>query len=209
MFCRFSTKTGTNETISKTASSNGQKHREAIREGERMNKYEKDQLLEQVMVEYGNELVRLAFTYVKNSETAKDMVQNAFIKCYENLDDFRFDASLKTWLYRITINQCKDYLKSWHHKKVQAKHFIQDTAQNILPSAEHKVLAKSEQQEMKDFIFALPANDREVLYLHYYQSLKLEEIAEMTGVGLNTVKTRLRRAKQKLKRKLEEAAVYG
>lgn len=94
------------------------------------------------MIEYGNELVRLAFSYVKDTESAKDMVQNTFIKCYKNLDSFRFDAQIKTWLYRITINECKDYLKSWNYKMVQVKSFINETAKSILPSTERTVIDK-------------------------------------------------------------------
>ncbi|SOC43838.1 sigma-70-like protein [Ureibacillus acetophenoni] len=55
-----------------------------------MDREEKDFLLEKIMIEYGNELVRLAFSYVKDAETAKDLVQNTFIKCYKNLDTFQF-----------------------------------------------------------------------------------------------------------------------
>ncbi len=60
-----------------------------------MDREEKDYLLEKVMIEYGTELVRLAFTYVRDTEIAKDIVQNTFIKCYKNLDSFRFDAQIK------------------------------------------------------------------------------------------------------------------
>lgn len=61
-----------------------------------MNKEEKDFELERVMIKYGNELMWLAFSYVKDTETAKDMVQNSFIKCYKNLDSFRYDSQIKT-----------------------------------------------------------------------------------------------------------------
>lgn len=169
-----------------------------------MDREEKDFLLEKIMIEYGNELVRLAFSYVKDTEIAKDMVQNTFIKCYKNLDSFRFDAQIKTWLYRITINQCKDYLKSWHHKMVQVKSFIHDTAKSILPSTEKAVIDKYNHEEIKHTVFALPKVYREVVYLYYYDSLKTEEIAEVLEVSVNTVKTRLRRAKQRLAPMIKE-----
>lgn len=57
-----------------------------------MDKEEKDFLLEKVMVEYGDELVRVAYSYVKDVECAKDVVQNTFIKCYKNINSFRMDA---------------------------------------------------------------------------------------------------------------------
>ena len=174
-----------------------------------MDREEKDFLLEKIMIEYGNELVRLAFSYVKDVETAKDLVQNTFIKCYKNIDSFRFDAQIKTWLYRITINECKDYLKSWNYKMVQVKSFINETAKSILPSTEKKVIDKYNNDEIKDTIYSLPKVYREVVYLYYYDSLSTEEIANVLDISVNTVKTRLRRAKQRLESMLKEAELHG
>ncbi|WP_010648762.1 sigma-70 family RNA polymerase sigma factor [Oceanobacillus massiliensis] len=169
----------------------------------------KEDTLEEIMIEHGSDLVRLAYNYVKDKETAKDMVQNTFIKCYENLDEFRYDSSIKTWLYRITINQCKDYLRSWHYRKVQTKEVLDNAIKPLLLTPEDKAIRKSEQEKIKDFIFSLPKNYREVIFLYYYKSLSIGEIAEVAELNTNTVKTRLRRAKQKLKILMEEANVYG
>jgi len=174
-----------------------------------LEREEKDFILEKMMIEYGNELVRLAFSYVKDTEIAKDMVQNTFIKCYKNLGSFRFDAQIKTWLYRITINECKDYLKSWNYKMVQVKSFINETAKSILPSTEKTVIDKFNNEEIKDTIYSLPKVYREVVYLYYYDSLKTDEIAEILDIPINTVKTRLRRAKQRLESMIKEAELNG
>ncbi|MGN7479484.1 sigma-70 family RNA polymerase sigma factor [Solibacillus silvestris] len=174
-----------------------------------MDREEKDLMLEKIMIEYGNELVRLAFSYVKDAEIAKDMVQNTFIKCYKNIDSFRYDAEIKTWLYRITINECKDYLKSWHYKMVAVKSFINETAKSILPSTEKEVMDKYKNEEIKDTISSLPKMYREVVYLYYYDSLNSEEIAKVLDIPVNTVKTRLRRAKQRLESMIEEAEFNG
>ena len=174
-----------------------------------MDREEKDYILEKIMIEYGNELVRLAFSYVKDAEVAKDMVQNTFIKCYKNLDFFRFDAKVKTWLYRITINECKDYLKSWNYKMVQVKSFINETTKSVLPSTEKTVIDKYNNEEIKDTIFSLPKVYREVVYLYYYDSLSTEEIAKVLDIPVNTVKTRLRRAKQRLHSVIKEAELNG
>ena len=174
-----------------------------------MDREEKNYILEKMMIEYGNELVRLAFSYVKDTEIAKDMVQNTFIKCYKNLDSFRYDAQVKTWLYRITINECKDYLKSWNYKMVQVRSFINETTRSMLPSTERTVIDKYNNQEMKESIFSLPKVYREVIYLYYYDSLTTVEIANVLDIPVNTVKTRLRRAKQRLESLIKEAEFYG
>lgn len=178
-------------------------------EDSRLNKEEKDFELERVMIKYGNELMWLAFSYVKDTETAKDMVQNSFIKCYKNLDSFRYDSQIKTWLYRITINECKDHLKSWNYKMVQVKSFINETAKSILPSTEKTVIEKYRNKKIKDTVFSLPKVYREVVYLYYYDSLNMEEIAEVLDIPVNTVKTRLRRAKQRLELMIREAELNG
>ncbi|QTD42621.1 sigma-70 family RNA polymerase sigma factor [Sporosarcina sp. Te-1] len=174
-----------------------------------MDKTEKDFLLETIMVDYGNELVRLAYSYVQDAEIAKDMVQNTFIKCYKNLDSFRNDAQIKTWLYRIAINECKDYLKSWNYRMVQVKSLINETAKSISPSVEKTVMDKYKSEEMKDTIFSIPKVYREVVFLYYYDSLNSEEIATVLDISVNTVKTRLRRAKQKLQLMIKEEEFNG
>ncbi|WP_377890781.1 sigma-70 family RNA polymerase sigma factor [Alkalihalobacillus sp. R86527] len=174
-----------------------------------MEAAEKCAQLEKAMIDYGDELVRLAYTYVKDSYTAKDLVQNAFIKCYEKIDSFREEATLKTWLYRITINECKDYLKSWGHRKMQVFSFVQDISIGSEGSAESKVIQQSSNEEIREVVLNLPIKYKEIIFLYFYQSLKIEEIAEVTSLTSNTVKTRLRRGKQKLKSMMEEAEMYG
>ncbi|HWL24217.1 MAG TPA: sigma-70 family RNA polymerase sigma factor [Ureibacillus sp.] len=169
-----------------------------------MDRDERDFILEKIMIEYGNELVRLAFSYVKDAEIAKDLVQNTFIKCYKNLESFRHDSQIKTWLYRITINECKDYLKSWNYKMVQVKSFINETARSVFPSVEKSVMDQYNAEQMQETITALPKKYREVVYL-YYHDLKTDEISEALDIPVNTVKTRLRRAKQRLESMLKEA----
>lgn len=170
---------------------------------------EKEQWLEEIMIEYGDDLVKLAFHYVRNEETAKDLVQNTFIKCYKHINHFRNDSSVKTWLYRITINECKDYLKSWHYRKVHARNFLEHTITSLLPSTENAILQKEKQKEIKGYILSLPQKYREVISLYYYQGFSMEEISDMTNTKLNTVKTRLSRAKQKLKNVIGEENIYG
>ncbi|BAC13225.1 RNA polymerase ECF-type sigma factor [Oceanobacillus iheyensis HTE831] len=174
-----------------------------------MDEEKKIQILEEVMLEYGNDLVRLAFNYVKDKETAKDMVQETFIKCYEKLDEFRNESNLKTWLYRITINQCKDYLRSWHYRKVQTKSVIENTFRTVFPLTEEKIINQANTEEMLEIVASLTKNYREIIYLYYYKSLTISEITDVTGLNENTVKTRLRRAKQRLKTMMKEADIYG
>jgi RNA polymerase sigma factor (sigma-70 family) len=71
-----------------------------------------------LMEEYGDMVIRLAFTYVKQKQLAEDISQEVFISCYKNLTTFQNKSSYKTWIYRITVNKCKDLLRSWSFKNL-------------------------------------------------------------------------------------------
>ena len=92
---------------------------------------------------------------------------------------------------------------------VQVKSFIHETTKSVLPSTEKTVIDKYNNEEIKDTIFSLPKVYREVVYLYYYESLSTEEIAKVLDIPVNTVKTRLRRAKQRLHSVIKEAELNG
>ena len=162
-----------------------------------------DEVFEQIMTEYGQDVLNLTYSYVKNIAVAEDLTQEIFVKCYLNLASFKQEASFRTWLWRIAINHCKDFLKSWHHRNVllSTKADIEVEARNN--RVEDIVIEKDETNELEQAILALPLKYREPIYLFYYQDLSIKEIKEILGVRENTIKTRLRRAKVLLKNHLE------
>ncbi|WP_404349288.1 sigma-70 family RNA polymerase sigma factor [Sutcliffiella horikoshii] len=172
-----------------------------------MNENKRDQLLEKVMLEYGDQLARLAYAYVKEEEIAKDLVQNTFIKCYTKITGFRHESTIKTWLYRITINECKDYLKSWAYKKSRMMDFYYGDRSSAL-SSEEEALKKWEEGRMKRSIFTLPPKYREIIFLYYYEELTMEEIAELLGLPISTVKSRITRGRERLKQEVERREIY-
>ncbi len=165
---------------------------------------DREQILDQLMQEYSDGILHLAYTYVKNKVTAEDLTQEIFIKCYENLGQFNQQASIKTWLYRIASNHCKDYLRSWHHRKITLNEQIWDYIPSKSKQIEEKVIEKDEGDSLTEAVMALPIKYREVVFLHYYQELTIAEISNVTTVNVNTLKTRLKRAKELLKDKIEK-----
>ncbi|MEC2074593.1 sigma-70 family RNA polymerase sigma factor [Metabacillus fastidiosus] len=157
-----------------------------------------DHLLSELMQMYGTELTTLAYSYTKNVETAKDIVQTVFIKCYQKLNTFQGKASIKTWLYRITINQCKDYLRSSYFRRVIPFGMrIKDNLESG-NNTEEIVLRNNTKLQIEECIKRLSSKYRDVLILYYVQELSIKEIVQVLGISNNTVKTRLRRAKEKL-----------
>ncbi|HYK73589.1 MAG TPA: sigma-70 family RNA polymerase sigma factor [Pseudoneobacillus sp.] len=162
-----------------------------------------DQLI-WLMEEYGDLIIRLAYTYVKQKQLAEDISQEVFINCYKNLDQFQNKSTYKTWLYRITANKCKDLLKSWSYKNIQYK----DLIFSIIGGGNQSVEADLEELEEKDLIFnkviGLPIKLREIVILHYYEYMSINEISDLLSLNANTVKTRLFRARNLLKLSFEE-----
>jgi RNA polymerase sigma factor (sigma-70 family) len=72
------------------------------------------------MSNYGTQILHLSYSYVRDRQTAEDLTQEIFVKCYEKLHTFNGNSSIETWLYRIAANHCKDYLKSWQFRRVRA-----------------------------------------------------------------------------------------
>jgi RNA polymerase sigma-70 factor, ECF subfamily len=167
---------------------------------------ENEQILEKIMIDYGNELTFLAYSYVKNIEVAKDIVQNVFITAFTQLKTFRGDSSVKTWLYRITINKCKDHLKSSLFKRIVLFGTSVEGKQTVA-SSDDILLEKELAQSIKKAVFNLKLKYREVILMMYYQDLTTSEIAAILNLPESTVRTRIRRAKQQLAPLLEKEGI--
>ena len=174
------------------------------------NQTNSDLLFEKIVDQYGESLMRLAYTYVKNHQVAEDIVQDVFLKAFEKQSDFREESSYKTYLYRITINRSYDYFRSWSYKNL----LLTDNFRKLVKqekSAESFVITKNENYLLGEKILSLPLKYREVIILHYYNDYGIDEIAFILGISPNTIKTRLRRGREKLKGLLErtEGEIYG
>ncbi|WP_416148992.1 sigma-70 family RNA polymerase sigma factor [Salipaludibacillus sp. HK11] len=160
---------------------------------------DRELIIDQLIDEYSDAILHLVYTYVKNRTTAEDLTQEIFIKCYEKLDQFNQQAKIKTWLYRIASNHCKDYLRSWHYRKIILNEKILTYTPSTSKTVEEEIIAKNEETRLMNAVMSLHLKYREVVFLHYYEELSLAEISNVTRVNINTIKTRLKRAKELLK----------
>ncbi len=170
--------------------------------------------LESMMRTYGNDVLRTAYMYVKDIHTAEDIFQEVFIKADRNKEGFRGESSVKTWLIRITVNACKDYLKSAYNRRVTP---LQEFQENAMPLGNGMTLGngmnsendfdrierKETQQEVRNAVMSLPEAHRDVVLCVYFQGMTVPEAAKALGLAEGTVKSRLSRAKDKLKQLLE------
>lgn len=148
------------------------------------------------MTENRERFYRLAYSYVRNREAALDIVQNAIVKGLENYASIQKPECMKTWFYRILVNECYGFLK----KNKREMSFEPGTLYNLMEGgAEERVSCG-----VYDEINQLPNKIKTVIILRFYEEMKLEEIARVTGAGISTVKYRLYTGLKKLRKSLEE-----
>jgi RNA polymerase sigma-70 factor (ECF subfamily) len=167
-------------------------------------------------VEAFNELVNrhhtkiygLAYRMLGNAEDAEDATQETFLEAYKSIKTFRFQSQFGTWLYSIGLNTCNQYIRKAKSRNRMLEAYTEDTAAQGM-TEERKVpermAIKAEQsQVVQAAIDRLPPKQREVVTLYYMQHLKYKEIAEILNCSLGTVASRLNKAMQNLKTKLEK-----
>lgn len=160
---------------------------------------EKQAVLSEWIHEHSPMVLRTAFYYVKDQMIAEDLAQEVFLRAYRKMDEYRAESSVATWLYRITVNACKDYLRSWSHRKLVFSQKFLDQSQGAEDSAEQEVIRKLNENEVVQTVMSLPVKYREVIVLYYFEGLKSREIAQTLDLKESTVRVRMSRGLDKLK----------
>jgi len=159
---------------------------------------------EQLVRSYRNDVYGLAYHFLRNREEAWDISQEVFIKTHRSLVRFRGDSSFKTWLMRITANQCKDYLKK---RRLDAVPFNEEVETHDAPTGVLGPDASVEAHELGDAIKqaldALPFKHRTAFVLREFDGLSYEEMAQVMECNIGTVMSRLHHARKKLQYSLK------
>ena len=146
------------------------------------------------VAEYQNMVFRTALHSLGCRSDADDAVQEVFLRLYQHGKGFENGEHLRRWLLRVTVNYCRDVLKSpWRKRRVSWEE-----------APEIPVFDRPEQAALYQEVMALPEKYRTALYLFYYEELSVREIGALLGVGESTVTTRLARARQRLRERLGE-----
>lgn len=144
--------------------------------------------------QYQDMVYRIALHAFGSPQDAEDALQEVFLRLYTREKPFEGSDHLRHWLIRVTVNVCKDSLKSpWRSRRI----FLKE-----LP--EPPVFDRPEQGELYREVMSLPEKYRTVLYLFYYEELTVKEIGEILELRTSAVTTRLHRARIKLKERLTE-----
>ena len=163
----------------------------------------KDEWLNTLMDEFALPLTKLAYTYTSDWGKAQEIVQDVFVTCYSQYEKRTSIQSYKAWIYRITINRAKDFKKTAWYKRI----FLADRWLEEKPDAvqiEKHVIEQDRDLLLSEAILALPEKYRNVIILYYYEQFSVKDIASILNISENTVKTQLKRGRDKLKITLEE-----
>lgn len=165
---------------------------------------------------YQTKVYNLALRMSGNEDDAFDLSQDAFIKAWKGLESFRFDSAFSTWLFRLTSNVCLDFLRSRKRRPTvsltvaddedeETQYDIPDSA----PSPEEAAIRSEDRAALAAAMNALDDASRQIITLRVIEDLSYEQIADILNINIGTVKSRLSRAREKLKNKLASGGNYS
>jgi RNA polymerase sigma-70 factor (ECF subfamily) len=166
----------------------------------------KDEMAFREIVErYQAKVFSIIFGILRNHNDAEDIAQQVFSKIYFSIKNFDFRSSLLTWIYKITVNECYDYLRKKRVRKlVYESDFSEEDAQRMQntdaaidqnPAADTRL---AQRDLIGKLMSKLSSEDRSLLLLKEVEGHSVEELSQMTGMNENTIKVKLFRARQKL-----------
>ena len=167
-----------------------------------------------LVAERSPEIYGLLFRLTENSEEARDLTQETFLRAFQSIGSFRGEADLRTWIYRIAINQARNRWRWWRRRKREATVSLDSTedrdkqplsaslAENSR-TPEEETLAHERQRVLRDALRTLGRAYREAVILRDIEGFTYEEIATTLRISVGTVKSRLARGRQELRRRLE------
>lgn len=170
---------------------------------------------DKLLKKYKNSVYSLVLRMVRNSQEAEDLTQEAFIKAFNSLASFNEEYAFSTWLYKIATNNCIDFFrkrklqtysldKPIQYKDSEIQHEIPDPDLN----PEKSIMASERNKLIKEAINKLPEKYHRAIVLRHSEEKSYEEIAEILGLPLGTVKARIFRAREMLNKTLKDSLKY-
>ncbi len=161
-----------------------------------MNVRTKEQM-EEIYNRQCDTVYRVCFLYLKNEQEALDAVQETFLRLFQKNPVFQDQEHEKAWLIRTAINYCKDVQKSFwkRNRSVYEEAAGQKMQYDRMPEEQRLILQT---------VLGLPPKYKDIVYLHYYEGYSIEEIAKLMHKNASTMRSRLSRAKELLRKELKD-----
>jgi RNA polymerase sigma-70 factor (ECF subfamily) len=164
-----------------------------------------DRAFRQIVEKHQNKVFSIIYGILRNRNDAEDIAQQVFAKIYFSLKGFDFRSSLITWVYKITVNECYDYLRKQKVRKLVYESDLGEQDERSMensPLAIEKSAGVDRRLEKRDYLMKLLSKvseeERMLLIQKEVEGLTVEELASITGLNENTIKVKLFRARQKL-----------
>jgi RNA polymerase sigma factor (sigma-70 family) len=158
---------------------------------------------------YSGRIYNFALRFLKNSEAAEDATQEVFVKMIRHASQFQGDAKLSTWLFSITANWCRDFLRKADNKSKESDDVLVTLPAPADQSPDRNLEQRENEVRIQRALKALTPEQREAILLSRYQGLSYAEIAQISGCSEGAVKTRVFRAMETLKKALVGEARGG
>jgi RNA polymerase sigma-70 factor (ECF subfamily) len=170
---------------------------------------------ERLVAEQSNDVYALLYRLTSDPEEARDLTQETFLRAFQSIERFRGDASLKTWIYRIAINQARNRWRWWRRRRRDVTVSLDATDEqherplattlpsDNSPSPEQQTLARERETQLRDALCGLGRAYREAVILRDVEGFSYEEIAQTLQISIGTVKSRISRGRLELRRQLE------
>lgn len=170
----------------------------------------------QLLERYANQIYRLCYRMLGNQHEAEDAVQETFLRVHMNLDRYDGNYKFSTWIFRICTNLCIDRLRKRKKTAYSLDSQMNDEegtdgyafleSKELTPEAQ--LILSESQRTVRRLIDDLPEKYKSIIVLRYLQDLSVKEISEVTGMPESTVKTRMHRGRELLRRKLKIESVF-
>lgn len=168
-----------------------------------------------LVTRHSADIYALLFRLTNDAEEANDLLQETFLSAVKAIRTFRGDAQLKTWLYRIAVNHSRNRLRWWKRRRREkmvsldsplsdGETPLSDTIRGSLPDPEEDAIFRQRRRALRKALAAMPSIFREVVVLCDIEGFDYDAIAETLDINIGTVKSRLSRGRQELRRRIKD-----
>lgn len=168
-----------------------------------------DRAFDYILDEYGDDILRFCYMKVNDESIAEDLTQETFINIFKYIGRFKGKSSLKTWIYKIALNCCREYFrKNKNLVIVDDSRFVQN---NIIAEfdLEEEILTLVDNEIIASALEEIKPQYKDIIYMFYYKDFTVRDIAEILEQNENTIKTKLRRGRNELGKVLAKEGIYG
>ncbi len=166
-----------------------------------------ERAFEQLVAQYERPIVRFLYRYLGNSEEAKEVCQDVFVKIFRGINSFQNNCSLKTWIYRITLNTVLNEKRRWYQRlkdRFVGLDAIAYTKYDSIPDPSLSLMMSDRCRSVSLALRKMRPDHRAILVMRDLEGLSYQEISDALGLALGTVKSRLARARQEMKDAIQD-----